>query len=72
MHYRLTIGRIIENPNYETELEAFQRSERFGRNVMDLEGSHGPQRFIEQQHLFTIIDEEQFKAIQKACIETMK
>ena len=71
IHYRLTITRLIENPNYEKEMEQMKERRGFySRSVMD--NLTEPVPTMEQQSLFTIVDEEQFAAIQKACIETMK
>lgn len=69
MHYKITITRTVPNPNYKEELEVFKdRSSRYGygQNISE------PQLEIEENSLFTILNEEQFAAVRKACVEAME
>lgn len=69
MHYRLTITCIVANPDYETEKAKFEESRRFGRSTYS--DNDGPRATLEEQMLYTVVNEEQFNAIRKAALEKM-
>ncbi|MGE0199288.1 MAG: hypothetical protein AB7O96_00950 [Pseudobdellovibrionaceae bacterium] len=62
MNYKITITKQVENPNYEEE----KKSREYGFN------SIAPQKYWEVEALKMDLEEDEFSAIRKACLEVMK
>lgn len=63
MHYRIMIVKLDTNVNYEKEMEEIRKRE-YGRSMVN----EYPSRYVEEDALVTIIDQEQFRAVQKAVL----
>lgn len=70
--YKIVITKLVDNPNFKEELEAYTAREqervRYGRCSSD--ELPYPMQKIEENALATVVDEEQFKAVQKSILET--
>lgn len=62
---------MVENPDYDGEKEAYEKASirEYGYSTARPDLIR-PQRFIEGQCLSSVVTELQFKAMQKALIET--
>lgn len=68
MHYKITITKMQDNPDYEKEMAEFKERHGFyGRSMSDMRSE--PVREIEKEALFVILDDRQFDAVKKAVLE---
>ncbi len=62
--YRITITKVIENPDYE-------KPEFMGYSPRGCTESTRNSKMIETEALTMDLTEEEFKAVKKACLDTM-
>lgn len=70
MHYKIYVEQIKENPNYAEEMKAWKEESKY-RHIDQDRWPH-PQPGKVEGVLTTIVNEEQFKAMQKSILETFK
>jgi len=70
MSYRITITKLVENPNYEKERERFEQQNRWGPGYAG--SPEGPRSHLEEQTLFTILNDDEFNAVRMAVLREME
>ncbi len=66
--YKLTIIRLTENKTYEEDMKAYNEASRYGRSSME----NYPLKLVEVQVLETTLEDAEFQAVKKACVEAIK
>lgn len=66
--YNVTITQQVLNPNYEEEMKSYGKNTKYGR-IYETD-TPTPQKFTTGEVLSTVVTEEQFRAMQKALIES--
>lgn len=66
MQYKLTITKLIDNPNYEAEMVDYDKQRNNSYGISSL-----PSKTIEDNSFLAILTEKEFQAVKKAVIEIM-
>ena len=69
-NYRIIISKREPNPNFASEMEQYERNNRFGRN--DMYDPNRPQEQISTDVLITELSEEQFKKVKAEVLKVLK
>ena len=74
--YRILITKLEPNPEIEAWLEKTKEAREFRKKYRDSEWNRteierAPDEMIEHRQLETVISQEQFEAVRKACLEVM-
>lgn len=68
MKYKIFITKLEENVDFEKELEAWDKRRQ---GYMSPDNMNYPKRYLELPALDTLLTEEEFNKVRKACIEVM-
>lgn len=67
MLYKISIVRLEPNPEFEAQLEAYREKERY----LTYQTNGYPAAEREVKKLETVLTEDEFNAVRKACLERM-
>jgi hypothetical protein len=68
MRYKIVITKMIDNPNFQNELEEYRKNDSRSRYIGSSDVLY-PERMLSENALATILSEKQFEAIRKATLE---
>lgn len=74
--YKIVITKMEDNPNYEAQKEVYDKWEeennRYGSSYgINRQQPPSPVKEVATKRLETVVDEEAFAAIRKACVEKL-
>jgi hypothetical protein len=67
--YKLTITKVVDNPNYKAELKEWQDS---AWRIANFGSEGGPIPTIEENTLFVILTDEEYEVVKKEVLKTFK